>query len=191
MIRYHECGVRGRSRHDHDETHQLGSSNIRYVVTNMSGHARGLYRDFYVQRGNVPERPIGELKNGLQMDRLSSHRFLANSHKLMTHVLAYLLYALSREANADTPELKTMEVGTARVRLFKAGAVVQSTHRRIWFKVASHWPGSKLLTRAVKAVESYVRDLLDMWRSQDLFAPPDVYDPRDRSHIVIAPMLLK
>ena len=96
-----------------------------------------------------------------------------------------------REANADTPELKTMEVGTARVRLFKAGAVVHSTHRRIWFKVASHWPGSKLLTRAVKAVESDVRDLLDMWRSQDLFAPPDVYDPRDRSHIVFAPLPLK
>ena len=173
------------------EITQLGSSNIRYVVTNMSGEPGGIYRGFYVQRGNVPERPIGELKNGLHMDRLSSHRFLANGHKLMTHVLAYLLYSLFREANAETPELNKMEVGTARVRLFKAGALVQSTHRRIWFKVASHWPGSKLLTQAVKAVKSYTHDLLELWRSQNLFAEPDVYDPRDRSHIVFAPTLLK
>ena len=173
------------------EITQLGSSNIRYVVTNMSGEPGGIYRGFYTQRGNVPERPIGELKNGLHMDRLSSHRFLANGHKLMTHVLAYLLYSLFREANAQTPELNKMEVGTARVRLFKAGALVQSTHRRIWFKVASHWPGSKLLTQAVKAVKSYTHDLLELWRSQNLFAESDVYDPRDRSHIVFAPLLLK
>jgi hypothetical protein len=173
------------------EITQLGSSNIRYVVTNMSGEPGGIYRGFYVQRGNVPERPIGELKNGLHMDRLSSHRFLANGHKLMTHVLAYLLYSLFREANAQTPELNKMEVGTARVRLFKAGALVQSTHRRIWFKVATHWPGSKLLTEAVKAVKSYTHDLLELWRSQNLFTASDVYDPRDRSRIVFAPILLK
>jgi len=33
------------------------------------------------------------------MDRLSSHRFLANGHKLMTHLLAYALFVLFREAN--------------------------------------------------------------------------------------------
>ena len=41
----------------------------------------------YVKRGNVPERPTRKVKNGLHMDRLSSHRFLANSHKLLTHLL--------------------------------------------------------------------------------------------------------
>ena len=83
---------------------QLGSTNVRFVVTNMSGHAGGIYQGFYVQRGNVPERPIGELKNGLHMDRLSSHRFLANSHKLMTHMLEYALYfvrSVSRSQRED------------------------------------------------------------------------------------------
>lgn len=173
------------------EITQLGSSNIPCVVTNMSGNPGGIYRRFYTQRGNVPERPIGELKNGLHMDRLSWHRFLANGHKLMTHVLAYLLYAWFREANAETPELNKMEIGTARVRLFKAGALVQSTHRCIWFKVASHWLGSKLLTQAVKAVTSYTHDLLELWQSQNLFAEWDAYDACDRSHIFFAPMLLK
>jgi len=173
------------------EITQTGGSNTRHVVTNMSGLAGGIYRGFYVQRGNVPERPIDELKNGLQMDRLSSHRFLANGHKMMTHVLAYLLYALFREANSETPEVNTMEVGTARVRLFKVGAVVQATHRRIWFKVASHWPGTTLLTRAAKAVDKYVRELPDVWRGLNLIVQSEYHDPRDRARIQFAPLLLK
>lgn len=138
------------------EITKTGGSNIRYVVSNMSGHSRDIYHGFYPQRGNVPERPIGELKNGLQMDRLSSPRFLANAHKLQVHVLAYLLYALFREANAEVPELSKMEVGTARTHLFKAGAKVQVPHRRIWFKIGSHWPGARLLTQAVEAVSGDV-----------------------------------
>ncbi|MEZ6034431.1 MAG: transposase [Planctomycetaceae bacterium] len=110
---------------------------------------------FYFQRGNVPERPIGEPKNDLHMDRLSSQRFLANSHKRMTPLLAYALYVLFREANEATPKVNRMEVSTARTRLFKVGALVQATHRHLWFRVASHWPGATLLTRAVKAVNLY------------------------------------
>jgi hypothetical protein len=41
-----------------------------------------------VQRGDVPERPIGELKNGLHADRLSFHRFRTNALKLLEHTLA-------------------------------------------------------------------------------------------------------
>lgn len=173
------------------EITRTGGSNTRYVVTNMSGHARDIYHGFYTQRGNVPERPIGELKNGLSMDRLSSHRFLANGHKLLVHVLAYLIHALFREANAETPEVSTMEVGTARVRLFKAGALVRATHRRIWFRVASHWPGADLLTRASDAVTQHVRELHELWRGMNLFVRSDFRDPRDRTHIHFAPVLLK
>jgi hypothetical protein len=172
------------------EITKTGGTNIRYVVTNMSGRPGEIYRGFYVQRGNVPERPIGELKNGLHMDRLSSHRFLANSQKMMTHVLAYLLYALFREANAQTPELRKMEVGTARVRLFKVGALVQASHRRIWFKVASHWPGADLLTRAITAVKQHVAELHEVWRGLNLLSEKD-RDRRNRAHIQFAPILLK
>ena len=154
----------------------------------MDGHAHDIYHGFYTQRGNVPERPIGELKNGLDMDRLSSHRFLANSYKLQVHVLAYLLHALFREANAETPEVSTMEVGTARTRLYKVGAVVKATHRRIWFRVASHWPGAGLLARAVQAVRQHVRALHAVWRGMNLFVRGAFRDPRDRTRIHFAPV---
>lgn len=161
------------------------TANVRFVVTNMNGFAKDIYHGYYTQRGNVPERPIGELKNGLHMDRLSSPRFLANSHKLMVHMLAYLLYVLFREASREVAkqdsndatsdekarlkELSTMEVGTARVRLFKVGALVKATHRRIWFHVASHWPGRELLTTAIRVVTAHTRALQVCWREQHLF----------------------
>ena len=173
------------------EITRTGGPNVRFVVTNMSGHAAGIYHGFYTQRGRVPERPIGELKNGLSMDRLSSPRFLANSQKLMTHILAYLLYALFREANAKTPELKTMEVGTARTRLFKVGALVQATHRRIWFHVSSHWPGRELSIAAADAVRQYIDELHRIWHQMNLFFQSDLRDPRNRNRIVFAPLPLK
>lgn len=173
------------------EITRTGGPNTRFVVTNMSGHAAGIYRGFYTQRGRVPERPIGELKNGLNADRLSSHRFLANGQKLMTHVLAYLLYALYREANAETPEVATMEVGTARTRLFKVGALVQATHRRIRFQISSHWPGRRLLIATGEAVRQYINRLLDHWRRSGLIVPSGRRGGASRPGIVFAPILLK
>lgn len=170
------------------EITKSGGPNVRHVVTNMSGHSAGIYHGFYTQRGRVPERPIGELKNGLSMDRLSSPRFLANGQKMMVHVLAYLLYALFREANANTPEVKTMEVGTARARLFKVGALVQATHRKIWFHIASHWPGRHLLIAATDAVQSYLKELQRLWQQANLYRQDY---RRGRHRIVFAPLTLK
>jgi hypothetical protein len=137
------------------EITQTGQSNRRFLVTNLAGDPREIYEGFYVKRGNVPERPIGELKNGLAMDRLSSSRFLANAQKLLVHTLAYLVWALFREANADTPEVGRAEVGTLRPRLFKAGAVLQTSQRRIWLHVAAHWPGRNLFAQAWAAVRQF------------------------------------
>lgn len=173
------------------EITRTGGPNTRFVVTNLDGHPADIYRGFYTQRGRVPERPIGELKNGLSADRLSSHRFLANAQKLMTHVLAYLLFALYREANAETPELATMEVGTARARVFKVGALVQATHRRIWFHISSYWPGRPLLIAAVEAVQRYIDRLRDIWNRMELSVPNAGRSGADRPEIVFAPTVIK
>jgi Transposase DDE domain group 1 len=133
--------------------------NRRFIVTNLSGAGEGIYHGFYVQRGNVPERPIGELKNGLQMDRLSFHRFRANGLKLLEHTLAYALVVLHREATAALPEIARAEVGTLRARLWKVGAVVQTSVRRIWFHFSASWPGRALFIRVCEAVREFVRQL--------------------------------
>jgi hypothetical protein len=133
--------------------------NRRFVVTNIRDTPQAIYHGFYVQRGNVPERPIGELKNGLQMDRLSSHRFLANAFTMQCHLLAYALVVLFREANENIPEVATAEVATLRGRLFKVGAVVKTSVRRIWFHFSSTWPRRDLLARVCDAVDDFVAEL--------------------------------
>jgi len=133
--------------------------NRRFVVTNLSGLGQGIYRGFYVQRGDVPEKPIGELKNGLQMDRLSFHRFRANGLKLLEHTLAYTLVVLHREATAAIPEVAKAEVGTLRQKLWKVGAVVKTSVRRIWFHFSETWPHWDLFVRVYQAVQHFVQSL--------------------------------
>jgi hypothetical protein len=134
-------------------------SNRRYVVTNMSGHPQGIYHGFYVQRGGVPERPIGELKNGLSADRLSFHHFRANAMKLLEHAVAYALVVLHREATAHIPEVATAEVNTLRLRLWKIGALVKTSCRRIWFHISESWPHRDLWVRVHQALTDFVRQL--------------------------------
>jgi hypothetical protein len=140
------------------EINQHGS-NRRFTVTNLSGQGQGIYRGFYVQRGAVPEKPIGELKNGLHMDRLSFHRFRANGLKLLEHTLAYALVVLHREATAALPEVAKAEVNTLRQRLWKVGAIVQTSVRRIWFHISETWPHRELFVRVHQAVEQFLDSL--------------------------------
>lgn len=134
-------------------------SNRRFVVTNLSGDPQGIYHGFYVQRGNVPERPIGELKNGLHADRLSLHRFRPNAFKLLEHVLAYALVVLHREATAAIPEVAAAEVSTLRQRLWKVAALVQKSVRRIWFHVSATWPGRDLWMQVRQALRRFVGEI--------------------------------
>jgi hypothetical protein len=134
--------------------------NRRFVVTNIQDTPQAIYQGFYVKRGDVPERPIGELKNGLAIDRLSSHRFLANAFTLQCHLLAYALVVLFREANEAVPEVARAEVATLRGQLFKVGAVVQTSVRRVWFHFSSSWPRRGLFERICHAVDHFVEQLI-------------------------------
>lgn len=134
-------------------------TNRRFVVTNMSGDPQGLYHGFYVQRGKVPEQPIGELKNGLGADRLSSHGFTANSLKFCLHVLAYAILVLHREATAAIPEVSRANVATVRNTLFKVGALVKTSVRRIWFHISATWPHRELFLRVHEALHQFLAAL--------------------------------
>jgi Transposase DDE domain group 1 len=148
------------------EINQHGT-NRRFTVTNLSGHGQGIYRGCYVQRGDVPEKPIGELKNGLHMDRLSFHRFRANGLRLLEHILAYALVVLHREATAALPEVAKAEVSTLRQRLWKVGALVQTSVRRIWFHISETWPHRELFVRVYQAVQQF----LDSLRQERIIRP--------------------
>jgi hypothetical protein len=131
----------------------------RFVVSNRSGTPAEIYRDFYVQRGEVPEQPIGELKNGLRAERLSACGFSANAFRLLTHTLAYAIVVLFREAAAAVPEVATATVGTLRQRLWKVGALVETSARRLRLRVSETWPYREVWQRVQGAVQAFVTQL--------------------------------
>jgi hypothetical protein len=143
-------------------------SQRRFVVTSMTQSPAEVYRGFYVQRGNVPEHPIGEMKNGLQADRLSAVRFCANSFRLLVHTVAYAIVVLFREAVAGVPEVATATVSTLRQRLWKVGALVVTSPRRIWLHLSECWPFQELWGRVLTAVQSFV----GRWQGGLEFCPP-------------------
>jgi Transposase DDE domain group 1 len=131
-------------------------SQRRFVVTNLTTFPEAVYREVYVQRGAVPEQPIGEMKNGLRCERLSSCGFCANAFRLLVHALAYAIVVLFREASAAVPEVARASVSTWRQRLWKACAVVVTSGRRIELQVSSAWPYREVWQRVHAAVSAFV-----------------------------------
>lgn len=79
-------------------------TNRRAVVTNRPGAfvLPGAAYDDYTDRGEGENRNK-ELKCGLQADRLSDHRYMANLFRLYLHATAYNLLARLRRVVADPP----------------------------------------------------------------------------------------
>jgi hypothetical protein len=124
------------------ECHDQGT-NLRFVVTNVANVTcsadAGREYDHYTQRGESEQR-MDELKNGLHMDRLSCHRFMANFFRLLLHTAAFNLLNAARD-NENLPEvLRVGQPCTWRTLLIKVAAVVVQSARRIVVKLAGNWP---------------------------------------------------
>ena len=130
-------------------------SQRRFVVTNLPEPPRALYRDFYVQRGAVPEQPIGELKNGMSADRLSSGGFCANAFKMLVAVAAYALAALWREACAGIEGVEDADLESLRRRWWKVPAEVRTEARRVRVSFPAEWEGRAAWTRTLGAVDAF------------------------------------
>ena len=65
--------------------------NPRFLVTNLKHSPRHLYEAIYCARGDIENR-IKELHHGLEIDRTSCSRFLANQLRGLLSAAAYVLY---------------------------------------------------------------------------------------------------
>ena len=151
------------------EANEQGT-NRRAVVTNRPGGELLLQAtyDDYAERGESENRNK-ELKCGLNADRLSDHRYMANLFRLFLHAAAHNLLVRMRQAVADPPapavptELPTEALAgktrhdyfnhrreqdplgeghpcTWRTRLIKVAAEIVVRSRRILVRLASSWP---------------------------------------------------
>ena len=103
-------------------------NNPRFVVTNLPDPPEAVYW-LYCQRGDVENR-LKELHHGLEMDRTSCSRFLANQFRVLLALAAYILFQDLRRRAANTT-CATAQVTTLRERLLKLAVWVERSVRRI------------------------------------------------------------
>lgn len=111
--------------------------NPRFVVTNLPQSPRRVY-EIYRERGDVENR-LKELHYGLGFDRTSCSGFWANAFRVLLTAAAYVLLQALRQRLAATPAA-SYQVSTLRERLFKLGARVQVSARRIVLHLPSAFP---------------------------------------------------
>lgn len=112
--------------------------NPRFVVTNLRQTPRWIYEHVYCERGDVENR-IKELKHGLEIDRTSCSRFLANQFRVLLTAAAYILLQELR-LNARATSCAKAQVWTIRQRLLKIGAQVISSTRRLVLRLPESFP---------------------------------------------------
>jgi hypothetical protein len=123
--------------------HTLEGANPRFVVTSLkrtriAHDARALYEDLYCGRGEAENR-VGE-QFELFADRVSSATMQANQLRMWFSAMAYVLVDTLRRVGLRHTQFADAAVQTIRLKLFKLGAQVRTSVRRIHFALASGCP---------------------------------------------------
>jgi len=124
--------------------------NARFVVTNLPRSPKHLYERVYCARGEIENR-IKELHHGLEIDRTSCTRFLANQLRVLVTAAAYVLMQELRLAAART-SLARAQVCTLRERLIKLGAWIEVSVRRIVLHLPQSMPWACEWRRVAKSL---------------------------------------
>jgi hypothetical protein len=112
--------------------------NPRFVVTNVPGTPRWIYERVYCGRGEIENR-IKELHHGLEIDRTSCSRFLANQFRVLLTAAAYVLFQELRR-RAQRTSCARAQVSTLRERLLKIGAQLIISVRRVVLHLPDSFP---------------------------------------------------
>ena len=119
-----------------------GEANPRFIVTSLSqddGDGRKLYEELYCARGEMENR-IKECQLDLFADRTSTATMRANQLRLWFASMAYVLTESVRRVALQATEMANATCATIRNKLFKIGALVTVSVRRIKFAMASGCP---------------------------------------------------
>jgi hypothetical protein len=131
-----------------------GEANPRFIVTSLTaayGDPRHLYEDVYCARGEMENR-IKECQLDLFADRTSSATMRANQLRLWFASMAYVLVDSLRRRALQATEMANATCGTIRRKLFKIGALVTISVRRIKLAMASGCPYKAIFAAAHRAL---------------------------------------
>lgn len=122
--------------------HLEKGANPRFVVTSIDMQlldARTLYEQLYCGRGDMENR-IKEQQLWLFADRTSTGKMRANQLRLYFSSVAYLLMQALRRLGLQGTQMATAQCNTIRLKLFKIGAQVKVSVRKVWVSLAGGYP---------------------------------------------------
>jgi hypothetical protein len=100
------------------------------------------------------ENRIKECQLDMFADRTSTHTMRANQLRLWLSSMAYVLVNALRRIALATTRFADATCGTIRLKLFKIGAQVRISVRRIKFSMASAFPHTDVFRTAWAALNS-------------------------------------
>ena len=133
-----------------------GKANPRFVVTSYGTErfdARTLYESEYCHRGEMENR-IKEQQLDLFGDRASSRWMRANQIRIWMAAVAYVLMVEFRRTALAGTALERAQANTIRVRLFKIGALVRVSIRRVRIALSSVFPLQQVFMQAVENIRA-------------------------------------
>ena len=129
-----------------------GEANPRFIVTSLTdGDGGSLYEQIYCARGEMENR-IKECQMDLFADRTSTATLKANQLRLWFASMAYVLVNSLRRLALQATDLANASCGTLRRKLFKIGALVTISVRRIKLAMASGCPYKAVFATAHRAL---------------------------------------
>src|SRR5271170_943947 len=133
-----------------------GEANPRFIVTTLTeqdGDGQKLYETVYCACGEMENR-IKECQLDLFADRTSTATIRANQLRLWFASMAYVLVESVRRLGLQTTSLANATCGTIRRKLFKIGALVTISVRRIKLAMASGCPYKLAFAAAHRALSA-------------------------------------
>jgi hypothetical protein len=127
--------------------------NPRFVVTSLTAEqwaAQDLYEKFYCARGEMENRIKEQMC--LFAYRLSTEQIKGNQLRLYLSALAYTLVEALRQLALKGTEWAQAQVDTIRTKLFKIGAIVRLSVRRIVLQMSSAYPWKHIYDRPYHAL---------------------------------------
>lgn len=137
--------------------HLAKGENPRFVVTSLAPNtldARAVYEDLYCARGDMENR-INEQQLALFADRTSTHAMRSNQLRLYCSSFAYVLMQTLRRLGLEGTSMAKAQCDTIRVKLFKIGAHIQLSVRRVWIAFSESYPYTDLFHQILRHLQRF------------------------------------
>jgi len=135
--------------------HLAKGENPRFVVTSLSTKdwdARSLYEELYCARGDMENR-IKEQQMALFADRTSTHEMRSNQLRLYFSSFAYVLMQTLRRLGLEGTSMAKAQCDSIRLKLFKIGAHIQLSVRRVRIAFSESYPYAELFWQIMQRLQ--------------------------------------